>query len=96
MGWDELMETLKKRLESRKSATKAAASGSAPAAPAPSATAATTRRASASAAKGGNKSAVKVWDQRAYRDYDDQQELGTRNIKVALRRLRRSPRRAAS
>jgi uncharacterized protein with von Willebrand factor type A (vWA) domain len=38
--------------------------------------------------KGGNKSAVKVWDQRAYQDYDDTQELGTRNIKVALRRLR--------
>ena len=30
-----------------------------------------------------------VWEQRAYRDYDDQQELGTRNIKVALRRLRK-------
>lgn len=38
---------------------------------------------------GGNRSAVKVWQQRAYRDYDDSQELGTRNIKVALRRLRR-------
>jgi len=30
-----------------------------------------------------------VWDQRAYKDYDDTQELGTRNIKVALRRLRK-------
>ncbi|NJS35508.1 MAG: VWA domain-containing protein, partial [Brachymonas sp.] len=40
-------------------------------------------------AGGRNKSAVKVWDQRAYRDYDDSQELGTRNIKVALRRLRK-------
>jgi uncharacterized protein with von Willebrand factor type A (vWA) domain len=30
-----------------------------------------------------------VWEQRAYRDYDDTQELGTRNIKVALRRLRK-------
>src|SRR5450830_1342032 len=39
--------------------------------------------------KGGNQSAVKVWEQRAYRDYDDTQELGTRNIKVALRRLRK-------
>jgi uncharacterized protein with von Willebrand factor type A (vWA) domain len=39
--------------------------------------------------KGRNRSAVKVWDQRAYKDYDDQLELGTRNIKVALRRLRR-------
>jgi uncharacterized protein with von Willebrand factor type A (vWA) domain len=37
----------------------------------------------------GNRTAVKVWDQRAYRDYDDQVELGTRNIKIALRRLRR-------
>jgi hypothetical protein len=37
----------------------------------------------------GNRSAVKVWEARAYRDYDDQVELGTRNIKVALRRLRR-------
>ena len=33
--------------------------------------------------------AVKVWDQRLYRNLDDQVELGTRNIKVALRRLRR-------
>ncbi len=32
---------------------------------------------------------MKVWEQRAYRDYDDTQELGTRNIKVALRRLRK-------
>jgi len=39
--------------------------------------------------KGGNRTAVKVWEQRAYRDYDDERELGTRNIKVALRRLRR-------
>ncbi len=33
--------------------------------------------------------AVKVWDRREFRDLDDQVELGTRNIKVALRRLRR-------
>jgi hypothetical protein len=39
--------------------------------------------------KSRNKSAVKVWDQRAYKDYDDSQELGTRNIKIALRRLRK-------
>ena len=38
---------------------------------------------------GGNRSAVKVWEQRAYRDYDSERELGTRNIKVALRRLRK-------
>ena len=33
--------------------------------------------------------AVKVWDKREFRNLDDQVELGTRNIKVALRRLRR-------
>ena len=38
----------------------------------------------------GNRSAVKVWDMRQFRDYDDQVELGTRNFKVALRRLRRA------
>ena len=38
---------------------------------------------------GGNRTAVKVWESRAYRDYDDQVELGTRNIKIALRRLRK-------
>ncbi|MFD1881073.1 vWA domain-containing protein [Paracoccus pacificus] len=32
--------------------------------------------------------AVKVWDRRAFRDFDDTVELGTRNIKVALKRLR--------
>ena len=32
--------------------------------------------------------AVKVWDRREFRDFDDRVELGTRNIKVALRRLR--------
>ncbi|MDA1195965.1 MAG: VWA domain-containing protein [Planctomycetota bacterium] len=33
--------------------------------------------------------AVKVWDKREFRDFDDQVELGTRNLKIALRRLRR-------
>lgn len=45
--------------------------------------------------QGRNRSAVKVWDQRSYRDYDDERELGTRNIKVALRRLRRFARTGA-
>ncbi|MBB5214969.1 vWA domain-containing protein [Parapusillimonas granuli] len=43
----------------------------------------------------GNRSAVKVWEKREYRDYDDQQELGTRNFKMALRRLRRFAREGA-
>lgn len=36
-----------------------------------------------------HRSAVKVWDRREFRDFDDEREIGTRNIKVALRRLRR-------
>jgi uncharacterized protein with von Willebrand factor type A (vWA) domain len=44
----------------------------------------------------GNRTAVKVWEARAYRDYDDQVEIGTRNIKVALRRLRRFAREGAA
>lgn len=44
----------------------------------------------------GNRTAVKVWDQRTYRDYDDAVELGTRNIKVALRRLRKFAREGAA
>ncbi len=39
--------------------------------------------------------AVKVWDRREFRNFDDTQELGTRNIKVALRRLRRFAREGA-
>ncbi|TEA78707.1 vWA domain-containing protein [Allopusillimonas ginsengisoli] len=43
----------------------------------------------------GHRTAVKVWEKREYRDYDDQQELGTRNFKMALRRLRRFAREGA-
>lgn len=40
--------------------------------------------------------AVKVWDKREYRDFDDSIEVGTRNIKIALRRLRRFAREGAA
>ncbi|MFZ6817061.1 vWA domain-containing protein [Undibacterium sp. Ji22W] len=39
--------------------------------------------------KSERRSAVKVWEARAFKDYDTERELGTRNIKVALRRLRK-------
>ncbi|NDI86882.1 vWA domain-containing protein [Undibacterium crateris] len=45
--------------------------------------------------KGGNRSAVKVWEARSFKDYDEERELGTRNIKVALRRLRKFARHGA-
>ena len=40
--------------------------------------------------------AVKVWDQREFRNLDDTVEIGTRNIKLALRRLRRFAREGAA
>lgn len=43
-----------------------------------------------------HRSAAKVWDRREFRDYDDSVELGTRNIKVALKRLRRWVREGAA
>ena len=43
----------------------------------------------------GNRTAIKVWENREYRNLDDTVELGTRNIKIALRRLRRFAREGA-
>ena len=43
-----------------------------------------------------NRSAVKVWDRREYRNLDDSVELGTRKIKIALRRLRKFAREGAA
>src|SRR6201993_3959106 len=45
--------------------------------------------------EGGGKTAVKVWEKREYRNLDDSVELGTRNIKIALRKLRRFAREGA-
>jgi uncharacterized protein with von Willebrand factor type A (vWA) domain len=90
MGWDELMETLKKRFEEQKERHEGGnkwigTGGTSPF----GAYGSNPQGIRIGQDKGRNKSAVKVWDQRAYRDYDDTQELGTRNIKVALRRLRK-------
>ena len=43
-----------------------------------------------------NQRAVKVWDRRNFRDLDDSVELGTRNLKLALRRLRKFARSGAA
>ncbi len=42
-----------------------------------------------------NRRAIKVWDKREFKDLDDQIEIGTRNIKVALRKLRQFARTGA-
>jgi len=89
MGWDELMETLKKRLEEQKERHEGGSKWIGTGGTSPFGNGGYNPQGIRIGGKGGNKSAVKVWDQRAYQDYDDSQELGTRNIKVALRRLRK-------
>ncbi|MFO1227269.1 vWA domain-containing protein [Roseateles sp.] len=89
MGWDELMETLKKRLEEQQERHEGGSKWIGTGGTSPFGNGGFNPQGIRIGGKGGNKSAVKVWEQRAYRDYDDGVELGTRNIKVALRRLRR-------
>ena len=90
MGWDELMETLKKRFEEQKERHQGGSKMIGTGGTSPfGAYGYNPQGIRIGQAGGRNKSAVKVWDQRAYKDYDDTKELGTRNIKVALRRLRR-------
>jgi uncharacterized protein with von Willebrand factor type A (vWA) domain len=48
------------------------------------------------AGNGGAKRAVKVWERREFRNFDDGVELGTRNLKLALRKLRRFARQGAA
>jgi uncharacterized protein with von Willebrand factor type A (vWA) domain len=89
MGWNELMETLKKRLEEQKERHEGGSKWIGTGGTSPFGNGGYNPQGIRIGGKGGNRSAVKVWEQRSYRDYDDTQELGTRNIKVALRRLRR-------
>jgi uncharacterized protein with von Willebrand factor type A (vWA) domain len=89
MGWDELMETLKKRFEEQKERHAGGNKWIGTGGTSPFGHGGTNPQGVRIGGASKNKSAVKVWEQRAYQDYDDSLELGTRNIKVALRRLRR-------
>ncbi len=90
LGWDELMETLKKRLEEQKERHEGGSKWIGTGGTSPFGSYGQNPAGIRIGQAGSrNKSAVKVWDQRAYKDYDDAQELGTRNIKIALRRLRK-------
>ena len=90
LGWDELMETLKKRIEEQKERHEGGSKWIGTGGTSPfGANGYNPQGIRIGQEKSRNKSAVKVWDKRAYQDYDDSQELGTRNIKVALRRLRK-------
>ncbi|MCX7693469.1 VWA domain-containing protein [Tepidimonas taiwanensis] len=89
LEWDELMEELRKRLEEQKERHEGGSKWIGTGGTSPFGHGGHNPQGIRIGGKGGGKSAVKVWEQRSYRDYDDTQELGTRNIKMALRRLRR-------
>ncbi len=95
LGWDELMQTLKKRLEEQKGRHEGGSKWIGTGGTSPFGNGGQNPQGVRIGGAGGGRSAVKVWEQRAYRDYDDTQEIGTRNIKVALRRLRRFARQGA-
>ncbi|MBK7768078.1 MAG: VWA domain-containing protein [Sulfuritalea sp.] len=96
LGWDKLMEEFRKRLEEQKAVMPGGSKwigtgGSSPFGhggyhP---------EGIRVGGESAGNRTAVKVWENREYRNLDDTVELGTRNIKIALRRLRRFAREGA-
>ncbi|HTQ13261.1 MAG TPA: VWA domain-containing protein [Rhizomicrobium sp.] len=95
-GWDKLMETLKQRLEEQKKRHEGGSRmiGSGGTSPYGN-SGYNPEGVRIGQDKGRHGKAVKVWDKREYRNLDDQVELGTRNIKVALRRLRKWAREGA-
>jgi len=89
-GWDKLMETLRKRLEEQKERHQGGSKWIGTAGTSPfGAYGYNPEGVRIGQDKSRNRRAVKVWDKREYKNLDDSVELGTRNIKVALRRLRK-------
>jgi hypothetical protein len=89
-GWEQLMETLKKRLAEQKKRHEGGSKMIGTAGTSPfGASGYNPEGVRIGQDRGRHGRAVKVWDRREYRNLDDSVELGTRNIKVALRRLRK-------
>jgi uncharacterized protein with von Willebrand factor type A (vWA) domain len=95
-GWDKLMETLKKRLEEQKERHQGGNKWIGTAGTSPFGAYGYNPEGVRIGQEGSrNRSAVKVWDKRDFANLDDSVELGTRNMKLALRKLRRFARRGA-
>lgn len=89
-GWDKLMETLRKRLEEQEKRHQGGSKWIGTAGTSPfGAYGYNPEGVRIGQKEGRHGRAVKVWDKREYKNLDDSVEIGTRNIKVALRRLRR-------
>ncbi len=93
-GWDKLMETLKQRLEEQQERHQGGNKWIGTAGTSQFGAYGYNPQGVRIGQDGGrNRSAVKVWDKREFANLDDTLELGTRNIKIALRGLRRFARR---
>ncbi|MBL4598221.1 MAG: VWA domain-containing protein [Rhizobiaceae bacterium] len=89
-GWEKLMETLKKRLEEQHKRHQGGSKMIGTAGTSPyGAYGYNPEGVRIGQKESRHRRAVKVWDKREFRNLDDSVELGTRNIKVALKRLRR-------
>jgi uncharacterized protein with von Willebrand factor type A (vWA) domain len=96
-GWDKLMETLKKRLEEQQGRHQGGNKWIGTAGTSPFGAYGYNPEGVRVGQDGSrNRSAVKVWDKREFANLDDSVELGTRNMKLALRKLRRFARRGAA
>jgi uncharacterized protein len=96
-GWDKLIETLKQRLEEQKGRHQGGSKWIGTGGTSPfGAYGYNPEGIRIGQDESRNRRAVKVWDKREFRNLDDTIELGTRNIKIALRKLRRFAREGAA
>ena len=96
LGWDKLMDTFAKRLVEQKSRHAGGNKWIGTGGTSPFGHSGAHPEGIRVGGESEQRSAVKVWEKREFENYDDQVELGTRNIKVALRRLRRFARQGSA
>jgi uncharacterized protein len=94
-GLDKLLETLQKRLAEQKGRHQGGSKWIGTAGTSPFGNAGYNPEGIRIGGESRHRRAVKVWDRREFKDLDDEVELGTRNIKIALRRLRKFARTGA-
>lgn len=88
-GWDKLMETLQKRLDDQTEEHHGGKKWIGTGGTSPFGHGGFNPEGVRVGGHSSQKKAVKVWEQRRFKDLDGNQELGTRNFKMALRKLRR-------
>jgi len=94
-SWEEIMETLKKRLKEQQKRHEGGNKWIGTKGTSPFGNSGYNPEGVRVGGEGGQKKALKVWEKREFKNLDDTIELGTRNIKVALRRLRKFARTGA-